>query len=80
MASSIYEKSFWKAAGERAVKTFAQTAAVTVTASGLGLIGVDWGAAVSLAGASALVSLLTSIGSDAATKGAGPSLTNEVRL
>lgn len=57
-------KQFWLDAGERAVKTFAQAAVALLTASATGLLGVDWLQLFSVAGFAALVSLLTSIGSD----------------
>lgn len=68
--------AFWLAAGERAVKTVAQTAAALLVAGGTGLLDTDWAAAASVAGMAGVVSLLTSIASDAAT-GNGPSLAGE---
>lgn len=51
---------WWKAAGVRAVKTFAQTAAATIgTAAVLG--AVDWVMVGSAAALSAILSLLTSV-------------------
>lgn len=67
--------AFWKATGERGVKTFAQTLAALLVADGTDLLNSAWVARLSVAGMAALVSVLTSIGSDAAT-GNGPSLTN----
>lgn len=72
---TIWTATFWKAATERAVKTLAQTAAALIVASGTGLINTDWLTLASVSGMAALVSLLTSIGSDALT-GSGPSLTS----
>ena len=66
---------FWKATAERAVKTFAQTLAALLVADGTDLLNSAWVARLSVAGMAALVSVLTSIGSDAAT-GDGPSLTH----
>ena len=71
---SIFTPTFWKAAVERATKTAAQTAAAMLTASGAGLLDADWRATVSVSGMAAVISVLTSIGSDALTDGAGPSL------
>ncbi len=73
---SIFSAAFAKAATERAVKTFAQTLAALLVADYSGLIGVDWAHSLSVAGLAALVSILTSVGSGAAT-GHGPSLANE---
>ena len=67
--------AFWKATAERGVKTFAQTLAALLVADGTDLLNSAWVARLSVAGMAALVSVLTSVGSDAAT-GGGPSLTN----
>lgn len=57
---SNHWKSWWKAAGIRAVKTVAQTAAATIgTAAVLG--DVNWTAAVSASVLAGLLSLLTSV-------------------
>ena len=73
-AHTLWTAAFWKAAGERAVKTFAQTLAALLVADGTDLLTTDWAARASVAGMAALVSVLTSVASDAAT-GDGPSLT-----
>lgn len=51
-----------KAAGIRAVKTFAQSAVALITAQATGLLDVDWEALASVSGLAALVSVLTSLG------------------
>lgn len=71
----MWNRAFWAAAVERAVKTLAQTAAALLVGSGTGLIDADWLAVASVAGMAAVVSLLTSVGSGALTDG-GPSLTD----
>lgn len=70
---SIWTRTFWRAAAERAVKTLCQTAAALIVADGTGLLDTDWLTVTSVAGMAAVVSLLTSVGSDALT-GDGPSL------
>lgn len=50
-----------RAAGVRAVKTFAQTAASMLGGSAVGLLDVDWRALISVAAAAAVLSLLTSV-------------------
>ena len=56
---------FARAATIRAVRTFAQTAAATLVASGAGMLsGVDWRAVLSVAALAAVTSVLTSIGTD----------------
>jgi hypothetical protein len=70
--------AFWRAAGERAVKTFAQSLAALLGAGGLGLLDVAWTASLSTAGLAALLSLLTSVGSTAVGEPGSPSLGPEV--
>ena len=53
-------KAWLKAAGIRAVKTFAQTAVSLVTV-GQAFVEVDWLTVLSISGTAAIVSLLTSI-------------------
>ena len=73
----MWTADFWKAIAERAIKTFAQAAAAMLVAAGVGLLDADWVAVASVAGMAAVVSVLTSIGSAAATDGS-PSLASEV--
>lgn len=71
---------FWKAATERAVKTFAQSLSAVGLAGATGLLDVDWGNALSIAGLATLLSYLTSLGSDVVTTSDGPSLANEIAV
>lgn len=59
----IWAKQFWLGAAERAIKTIAQSLVAVLGVAGTGLLTVDWVAALSVAGAAGLASLLTSIGS-----------------
>lgn len=61
----MFSKTFWASALERAVKTFAQSLIVVLGAGGVRLLSVHWIDGVDVAGAAALLSLLTSIGSAA---------------
>lgn len=54
-------KSFWVAAADRALRTFAQAAAAILTAGGVGLLDVDLAGAASAGALAALISVLTSI-------------------
>ena len=72
---SIFTKDFVNASIERAIKTGCQTLTALLGAGAVGIIDAPWLDSLSVAGMAAVLSLLTSVGSDAATKG-GPSLTN----
>ena len=72
----LSEKLFWIAAGERAVKTFAQ-ALVAVFAAGVTILDVDWQQTLAIAATAAVVSLLTSIASVRVGPFEGPSLVDE---
>lgn len=70
----MFTKIFWQLAGERAIKSFAQSLAAVLTASGLGLFDAPWPKAVSTAGMVALLSLLTSIASTRVGPAGDPSV------
>lgn len=55
-----YWKTWWKAAGVRAVKTAAQTAAATIGTAAV-LASVDWRMVVSASVLAGMLSLLTSV-------------------
>lgn len=56
----LTSKEFWKAAGVRAVKTFAQTALSMITI-GQAFIDVNWVNVLSVSGVACILSLLTSL-------------------
>ena len=60
---SYFSRAFLAAAGERAVKTFAQTLAALLAAGGAGVLDVDWLGGLSVAASAAVVSLLSSVAS-----------------
>lgn len=60
---SIFTRKFLTETIERAVKTFAQSAAALLVGNGVGLLDVDWLGVGSVSGLAALVSVLTSVGS-----------------
>lgn len=72
----LWTKQFWLGAAERAIKTIAQSLAAVLAVSGIGLLTVDWVAALSVAGAAGLASLLTSIGSAEHVAGPRPEPTH----
>lgn len=61
---SIWTGVFWKDAVERCLKTAAQVFATVLLAAGTGLLDTDWKAAASAAGMAAVISLVTSVGSN----------------
>lgn len=59
----IFTREFWMYAGERAIKTVAQTVVAAITATEVvGLLDVDWMQIGGIALLSGLASVLTSIG------------------
>ncbi len=68
----IWTLAFWKGAAERAIKTFAATLAALLSASGIGLLEVDWGQALSVSGLATLVSFLIAVGNASFTAGGAP--------
>lgn len=58
---TILSREFWAYAGERAIKTFAQTALATLGGGTIGVLDVDWVGVGSVSAGAAILSLLTSI-------------------
>ena len=71
----MWSKTFALAVLERAIKTFAQSAAALLVAAGTGLLDADWVQIASVSGMAAVVSVLTSVGTGAVTDGS-PSVGN----
>ena len=72
----LSEKLFWIAAGERAVKTFAQSL-VALFAAGVTILNIDWQQGLAVAATAAVVSVLTSVASVRLGQFEGPSLAGE---
>ena len=72
----LSDKLFWIAAGERAVKTFAQ-ALVALFVAGVTVLTIDWQQGLAVAATAAVVSLLTSVASVRLGNFEGPSLAGE---
>lgn len=68
---------FWRATTERAVRTAAQTLVATLGLDTLGVLDIDWGQGLSLAGSSALLAVLTAVAASGGTE--GPGITETVR-
>lgn len=73
----VWTSAFWKAAAERALKTFAQTLIVLIGAEQVNVMALDWPQLLTVAGSAAVMSVLTSMAS-APFGPAGPSLADEV--
>ena len=58
--NNVFTKEWWKAAGIRAVRTFAQTCLSMLTV-GQAFADVNWQSVVSIAGVAAVISILTSL-------------------
>ena len=71
--SYLFDRNFWIAAFERAVKSLAQGFLVAGLGDGTGLMALDWVTVISIAVGMFLASLLTSIASGGIV-GTGPSL------
>lgn len=54
-------KEFWKAAGIRAIKTFAQAMVAQIGAGSVGIVQFDWVGALSVSAMAAVLSLFTSL-------------------
>lgn len=76
----MFTRAFWRAAGERAVKTAAQSAILVLGADQFNALQVSWAEVGGFALGGLVLSLLTSIGSDVVTSEHGPSLTNSEHL
>jgi len=58
---ALKSKAWWKAAGTRAIKTFAQTFLATIPTTAVMLTEVNWAVTVSAAALAAILSLVTSL-------------------
>jgi hypothetical protein len=76
----MFTAPFWKAAFERAVRTFAQTAAALVAVDvAVSVIDVDWPYVAGVSATAAVLSILTSIAADK-VGAPGPSFGQEAEI
>lgn len=54
-------KKYWAYAGERAIKTVAQTAIATIGTGAIGIVDVDWANIASVSALAGIMSLLMSV-------------------
>ena len=74
---SIFTKTFWAEATERAIKTAAQTFLALDAGETFNLLTIDWLNMFGVAGGAAFLSYATSIVSASVTKRPSPSLIKE---
>lgn len=73
----MFDKRFWIAAAERAIKTFAQTLVALIGTGAVGIMDLDWPQMISIAATATVLSVLTSIASANFGSNPGPSLADE---
>lgn len=69
--------AFWKATGERAVRTATHTLVAALGLDSAGVLHADWGDGLSLAAGAALLAVLTAIATSGGAE--GPGITETVR-
>ncbi|MDR3136780.1 MAG: holin [Coriobacteriales bacterium] len=57
----MWTKENWKAIAERAISTFAESLVIAIGAGQVGLLDIDWPAALGLAGTMTLLSVLKNL-------------------
>lgn len=76
----MFTKAYWLDVAERAVRTFAQTLVTVWGAGQFNLLEVDWAQSLGVAGGTAVLSVLNSIGWPArGQRGLDPSFVDGVR-
>ena len=76
----MFDKKFWQATAERALKTFIQVLVAGLGTAHIGIMDLAWEQSLSLAASAAVLSLLTSLGSANLGGSVGPSLVGETTL
>jgi len=71
---TIFTNDFWLQTGERAVKTFAQTAVALIGAGVLNVLTTDWQQLIGVSLGAAVLSILTSVASAKVHDDDSPSL------
>ncbi|MFJ2568188.1 holin [Streptomyces sp. NPDC087568] len=69
-------RAFWKATGERAGRTFAQSTLAVLTGGSFGLLDAPWQGAFGAGGLAAVLAVLTAIATSGGSE--GPGLTETV--
>lgn len=71
----MFTKAFWKATGERTVRTTAQTLVAALGLDTTGVLDVAWGQGLALGASAGILTVLTAL---AAGNADGPGLTESV--
>ena len=66
--ANLTTREFWASTAERAVRTAAQTAIALIGTDQVGLLNLDWAQIASVVATATILSILTSIAGDTATK------------
>lgn len=61
MEAIMWNAAFWKDAGERAIRTFAQVLVSFLVVTGVTVVSLDWNDALAFAGTAGVVSILMSV-------------------
>ncbi|MEV8431988.1 holin [Streptomyces chartreusis] len=73
----MFSLLFWKATGERSVRTFAQVLVGSLGLDTLGLINANWSEGVALGAGAAVLTVLTAVATSGGSE--GPGLTETVK-
>ena len=74
----MWTKAYWKAVGERALRTFAQSAASNLATMSMGALAAGWKGLVAAATIAAAMSVLMSIAAAEVTNGSPSMVDSEV--
>lgn len=66
--ANLTTREFWASTAERAVRTAAQTAIALIGTDQIGILNLDWGQIISVVATATILSILTSVAGDTATK------------
>lgn len=66
--ANLTTREFWASTGERAVRTAAQTAIALIGTDQVGILNLDWAQIASVVATATILSILTSVAGDTATK------------
>lgn len=74
----MFTLAFWKATGERSVRTFAQVLVGSLGLDTLGIINANWGEGLALGAGASVLTVLTAVATSGGGGTEGPGLTETV--